>query len=265
VGRVNAIKALGRVLSHARAQTPFRLALLGGGVSRNAIPRDARAVVSLAAEDETRFRAAVEEELAALLEQFAGSDDGLTLAVEAAEAEPAADEAVSSRALDLLATLPSGVVAMAPSLPGAVETSSSVTVAQTSDGVLTLGSMTRSANARALDEVEGTIAACVRLVGAEVEVRRSYPPWEPDLTSNLLATARHTHERVFGGAPALKVVHGGLECAVIGERIPGMDMIAIGPDIRGPHAPGERLGVASTQRFYRLLGALLDDLSQPPR
>ena len=264
-GRVNAIKALGRLLSRARAETPFRLARLEGGVSRNAIPREARAVVSLAPGSETTFRATAERELAALRQQFADTDADLTLAIEVVEAETAADEATSSRALDLLATLPSGVVAMTPSLPGAVETSSSVTVAETSDGVLAFGSMTRSANPRALDEVEATIAASARLGGAELEVRRSYPPWEPELRSDLLAAARRTHERVFGEEPALKVVHGGLECAVIGERIPGIEMISIGPDIRGPHAPGERLGVASTQRFYRLLAALLDDLSRSSR
>lgn len=262
-GRVNAIKGLGRVLSRARAEAPFRLALLDGGVSRNALPRQARAVFSLAAESEPNFRAAAERELAALRRQFAGTDDALTLTFASTEADVAAEDETSVRALDLLATLPSGVIAMTPSLPGAVETSSSVTVAETVDGVLTLGSMTRSANARALDDVEATIAAAARLAGAELEVRRSYPPWVPDLGSGLLAAAQRTHERVFGEAPGLKVVHGGLECAVIGERIPDIEMISIGPDIRGPHAPGERLGVASTQRFYRLLGALLHDLSRP--
>ncbi len=246
-------------------ETSFRLALLEGGVSRNAIPRDARAVVSLAAERETAFRKAAERELAALRRQFAGTDDGVAMTISPAETKTAAEEVSSARALDLLATLPSGVIAMTPSLPGAVETSSSVTVAESNDGVLSFGSMTRSANAHALDDVEATIAAAARLAGAELEVRRSYPPWEPDLTSDLLAAARRTHERVFGEAPALKVVHGGLECAVIGERIPGIEMISIGPDIRGPHAPGERVSVASTQRFYRLLGALLDDLSRPAR
>jgi dipeptidase D len=264
-GRINAVKALGRVLSRAGAAVPLRLASFEGGVSRNAIPRDARAVVSLAATADATFRDEAESELTALRQQFAGTDDGLTLAIAAAEAGAAADEAASARALDLLAILPSGVIAMTPSLPGAVETSSSVTVAETSDGVLSIGSMTRSASARALDDVEATIAAAARLAGAEIEVRRSYPPWEPDPTAPLLTAARRTHERVFGAEPALKVVHGGLECAVIGERIPDMEMISIGPDIRGPHAPGERLGVASTERFYRFLGALVDDLSSGAR
>ena len=104
--------------------------------------------------------------------------------------------------------------------------------------------------------------ALARLGGAAIEVRRSYPPWEPDLGSSLLSSAKATHTRLFGTEPALTVVHGGLECAVLGQRLPGVEMVSIGPEIVGPHAPGERVRISSTQRFYRLLGALLDDLSR---
>lgn len=261
-GRANAIKALGRVLSHTNEHVSFQLARLEGGVSRNALPRDARAVVALDGDAEPAFRAAAEQELARLREQHAGSDDGLALLVERVEGEPAADEPTTSVALDLLAALPSGVVAMTPDLPGVVETSTSLNVATTSDGVLTLASMTRSANAAALDDVAATIRGAARLAGAEVEVLRSYPPWRPDLDSRLLGTARATFKRLFGNAPRLEVVHGGLECAVIGGKLPGVEMISIGPEIVGPHAPGERLSISGTGRFYRLLGALLDDLSR---
>ena len=126
--------------------------------------------------------------------------------------------------------------------------------------MLTLASMTRSANAPGLEEVVAGIEAAARLAGAEVEILKSYPPWRPDLDSELLERARATFERLFGVAPALEVVHGGLECAVIGGRLPGVEMISLGPEIVGPHAPGERLSIPATQRFYRLLGALLDDL-----
>ena len=150
---------------------------------------------------------------------------------------------------------------MTPALPGVVETSTSVTLASTEEGVLTLGSMSRSANAAALDEVEATILAVARLAGTDVEVRRSYPPWEPDLDSPLLSISRETFERVHGRKPSLEIVHGGLECAVIGDRLPGIEMISIGPEIEGMHAPGERVSISSTQSFYQLLGALLADLS----
>jgi dipeptidase D len=122
--------------------------------------------------------------------------------------------------------------------------------------------MTRSANSPGLDDVVARIEAAARLAGAEVEVFRSYPPWRPDLDSKLRGVAQATFERLFGAAPGLEVVHGGLECAVIGDKLPGVEMISLGPEIVGPHAPGERLSIAATQRFYRLLGALLDDLSR---
>jgi len=261
-GRANAIKVLGRVLSRAHGAAPFRLALLEGGVSRNALPREARAVISLPREVEAAAREAVEHEVRSVREQFAGSDDALTMTVAAADAPAVADEPTTARALDLLAAIPSGVVAMSPALPGTVETSTSLNVAETKDGVLTLASMTRSANASALENVVAGIEAAARLAGAEVEILKSYAPWRPDLDSRLLGIAKETFERLFGTAPRLDVVHGGLECAVIGGKLPGVEMISLGPEIVGPHAPGERLSIPATQRFYRLLGALLDDLSR---
>ncbi len=241
---------------------PFRLALLEGGVSRNALPREARAVISLSSGAEVTFRGAVERELGSVREQYAGFDDALSVAVTDSRAATTADESTTSRVLDLLMTTPSGVVAMNPNLAGTVETSTSLNVAETEDSVVTLASMTRSANMPGLEEVVAGIEATARLAGAEVEILKSYPPWRPDLDSTLLERARATFERLFGVAPALEVVHGGLECAVIGGKLPGVEMISLGPEIVGPHAPGERLSIPATQRFYRLLGALLDDLSR---
>ena len=150
---------------------------------------------------------------------------------------------------------------MSPELPATVETSTSLNVASTEDGVLTLASMTRSANAQALEDVVAGIEAAARLAGAEVEIARSYPPWRPDLDSRLLGIARATFERLFGANRA-----GGRarRARVRRDRrqAPGVEMISLGPEIVGPHAPGERLSIPATQRFYRLLGALLDDLSR---
>ena len=261
-GRVNAVKALGRILTRSFEQEPFRLALFSGGVSRNAIPRDARAVVVLEPTAEPAFRAAAEQELAALREQYRGSDDGLALAIDRIEGTASVGERATARTLDLVTTIPTGVVAMSPQLPGVVETSTSLTVATTEGDVLTLASMTRSSNAPALDDVAATIAAAARLGGATIEVVRSYPPWRPDPDSRLLGSAKATYSRLFGVEPVLTVVHGGLECAVLGQKLPGAEMISIGPEIVGLHAPGEKVRISSTQRFYRLLGALLDELSR---
>jgi dipeptidase D len=261
-GRVNANKALGRVLARMWEATPVRVSLLEGGVSRNAIPREAHAVVAVLEDAERVARAAADEELESLRAEFRASDPGLVLAVEQVPDRPSAPEATSRRLLDLLAAMPGGLIAMNTELPGFVETSSSVTVVQTDDGVVTLAAMTRSASAEALEAVIATIEAAARLAGAEVELLRSYPPWRPDLDSRLLQVARETWRQTFDEEPMLVVVHGGLECAVIGEKLPGVEMISIGPEIEGPHAPGERLRVSSTQDFYRVLGALLDRFSR---
>ena len=257
-GRVNAIKALGRVLAVA----PIRLRALTGGASRNAIPRDAVATVALAKGDQPGFRAAAEAELETIAREFAGTDDELALSFGEDATSEAAGVDESRRAIDLVQAIPTGVLAMTPGMPGVVATSTSLTTAATEDGTLVLGSMTRSSNAAALDGVLSVMHALARLGGAEIAVKRSYPPWEPDLDSALLATARATYARMFEAEPALSVVHGGLECAVLGQKLPGVEMVSIGPEIVGPHAPGERVRISSTQRFYRLLGALLDDISR---
>jgi dipeptidase D len=260
-GRINAIKALGRVLSAGSRSTLLRLTSLDGGVSRNAIPRDARAVVSIPAADEQTFRDAVEAELRVLRRQHAGADDGVGVVVAQVEHGPSASPETSAQALDLLTVVPTGVVAMSPNAAGTVETSTSLNVAGTSDGVLTLASMTRSASAAALEDVVSSLEAAARLAGASTEIVRSYPPWEPDRDSGLLATAVATFGRELLQEPRLEIVHGGLECAVIGSKLPGVEMLSLGPTIEGPHAPGERLSISGTRRFYGLLGALLDDLS----
>ena len=257
-GRMNAIKALGRVLG---AATPRHLSSLEGGVSRNAIPRRAGAVVAVPADSVEAFRAAAADELAAIARQFSATDGELELSIEPTDAAPMASAETTRRILDLVAAIPTGVIAVAPGLPDVVETSTSLTTVVTADGVVALGSMTRSSNAAALDGVLGTMHALARLGEAEIEVRRSYPPWEPDLESELLATARATYTRLFEGDPILSIVHGGLECAVLGQKLSGVEMISIGPEIVGPHAPGEKVRISSTQRFFRLLTALLDDLS----
>lgn len=257
-GRVNAIKALGRVLAAAPAH---RLGSFDGGVSRNAIPRDARAVVVVATDSEGAFRVAAEHELAAVASQFASTDGPLQLSIHPTDAVAVASATTTRRVLDLVSAVPTGVVAMAPGLAGVVETSTSLSTAATAEGALALGSMTRSSNAAALDGVLAAMHSLARLGGAEIEARRSYPPWEPQLDSALLTTARATYERLFDTEATLTVVHGGLECAVLGQRLPGVEMVSIGPEIVGPHAPGEKVRISSTQRFYRLLTALLDDLS----
>jgi dipeptidase D len=255
-GRSNAIKLLARTLS---AVPGLPIAALDGGASRNAIPREAAAVVLVA---DGSARAALEAAGALAARAYERTDPGVRVSV-ADEARPpdAWTAEASARVVDLVAALPSGPLGMSADFPGVVETSSSLGVAETAGGRLTLRCLSRSANDDALPEVTLAIAAAARLAGGAVERGRSYAGWRPDLDSPVLAIARAAYERLFGAPPRVSLTHGGLEPAIIGRRRPGLDMISFGPQIEGPHAPGERLHVGSAERFTRLLAALVDELS----
>ena len=256
-GRANAIKLLGHAL---RGAGHVRIAAFDGGASRNAIPRDA---VALVAGD--GVRAAVEAADAAGRRTYARTDPGVRIAAGPAAADPAAEAwtaAASARLLDLVALLPAGPLAMSADFPGLVETSSSVGVAGTAGGTLTLSCLSRSQDDDALPVVRAQIEAAARLAGATHVSLGSYPAWRPDPDAPLLAAATRASARLFGAEPEVSATHGGLETALIGAKRPGLPMLSFGPEIQGPHAPGERLHIASAGRFMQLLRALLDELSR---
>ncbi len=263
LGRSNAIKVLGRALREAHGSAPFRLVSLVGGKSRNAIPREASATVSVAREREEPFRAALDAAAATIRDAFAKTDPGVSIAVTAGEgsAEPWTDES-TAKLLDAIALVPTGPLAMSPDFDGLVETSTSLGEASTDGDQLTLHSLSRSSNDSALPEVESTLDAAARLAGGALEVKHNYKGWRPDLDSRVLAVARTVHERLFGEPPVVAGVHAGLETAVIGTKVTGhLDMLAVGPQIEFPHSPDERVSIPTVERFWRLLVGIVDEFS----
>jgi dipeptidase D len=264
LGRANAVKMLGRVLREAYAAVPFRLVSLDGGKSRNAIPRDAVGVCSVPRDREDAFRSAVSTANAELQDAYAKTDPGVSVTVEGAvDAADAWTEAATATLLDVVAIVPTGPLAMSPDFAGLVETSTSLGEALTDGGELTLHSLSRSSNDSAMPDVIAALDAAARLGGGKLEVKFNYNGWRPDLDSNLLAVARAASERLFGEPPVVTAIHAGLETAVIGTKVSGhLDMLAIGPQIEGPHSPDERVSIPTVQRFWQLLVAIVDDLSR---
>ena len=262
LGRSNAIKVLGRALREAHAAAPFRLVSLDGGKSRNAIPRDATAIVSV--RDGAAFRAAMENAAGTIRDAFAKTDAGVSISVEPAEAtgEPWADDATTTL-LDAIALIPTGPLALSPDFDDLVETSTSLGEAITEAGVLTLHSLSRSSNDSALPEVIGALDATARLAGGELEVKYNYGGWRPNLDSPALAAAAAVYQRLFGEPPIVTAVHAGLETAVIGDKVAGLDMISFGPQIEFPHSPDERVSIPTVERFWKLLVGFVDELSRP--
>jgi dipeptidase D len=261
-GRANAIKALGRALREALAVAPFRLVSLQGGKSWNAIPRDATAICSIPPAREAAFRAAVEAAAAAISDAYAETDPGVTLTVSAAaDAADAWTEGGTLSVLDLVAVVPSGPLAMSPGFQGLVETSTSLGQVVTDGRKLTLHHLSRSSNGSALPDVIAALDSAARLAGGVLTVEQADPGWRPNLDSAALATIGRVYERLFGEAPGVTAVHAWLETAVIGTKVPGLDMISFGPQIEAPHSPDERVSIPTVERFWRLLVAVVDDVS----
>jgi dipeptidase D len=265
LGRSNAVKVLGRVLREAHASVSFRLVSLDGGKSRNAIPRDASAVVSVERRDETAFREAVAAADATIRDAFAKTDPGVAVTVAGGDSstEPWTADA-TTRLLDAVALVPTGPLAMSPDFDGLVETSTSLGEAITEGDTLTLHSLSRSSNDAAMPEVVATLDAAARLAGGKLEVKHNYNGWRPDLESSVLAVARTVYERLFGEEPVVTAVHAGLETSVIGGKVDrSLDMLAIGPQIEFPHSPDERVSIPTVERFWKLLVGIVDEFSRP--
>ncbi len=164
-----------------------------------------------------------------------------------------------------MALVPTGPLALSPDFDDLVETSTSLGEAITAGDRLTLHSLSRSSNDAALPEVIGALDAAARLAGGELEVKHNYGGWRPDLDSPALAALRTSYERLFGEEPIVTAVHAGLETAVIGTKVHGLDMVSFGPQIEAPHSPDERVSIPTVERFWRLMVAFVDEVSKPGR
>ena len=157
------------------------------------------------------------------------------------------------------------MAALSPAFPGVVETSNNLGTLRVAPGQCEAGFLVRSLSNPARDALAARIAGQIQAVGGTAEIHGAYPGWEPKPDSPLLARCQAVYENLHGQPAGLQVIHAGLECGLIAHTHPQLDMISFGPDIRGAHAPGERVEVASVGRCWQLLTALLDQLSLPER
>ena len=259
--RGNATKLLARALNALSFRCAFDLADIAGGNKHNAIPREAFATVLVGAGERDRFVADLETEVAAIQEEFRPVEPEMRLEVTDVDT-PAEmwDDVTTEKVLHLLTALPHGVLAMSYDIPGLVETSTNLATVAAKNGALVMGLSSRSSVASALRAVRLGIRATATLAGAAVEEGNGYPGWKPNLESPLLATLQKVHADL-GLAPEIKAIHAGLECGIIGEKVPGMDMISFGPQIEFPHSPDERVKISSVGTFYGVLTATLRALA----
>ena len=261
--RGNAVKLVARLLGAAReADVEYELVGLEGGSKHNAIPREAAALLVLDPQHESAMRSVVANSVEEFRTELRGIDEGLELRLESADAvDQVLERRDRDRLLDLLLILPHGVLGMSPDIPGLVETSNNLAVVEPAGDGLRIVASCRSSVGPTQKAVLSTIRAAGRLAGAGIEMHGGYPGWKPDMDSQALAVTRRVYTELWGKQPEVTAVHAGLECGLLGEKVPGMDMISFGPQIEGAHSPDERVHIASVERFWNALRGVLRALA----
>ena len=261
LGRGNALRILGGTLQSMLEHLPVEIAEIKGGSAQNAIPREAAAVVVLDEGKEKELKsllAASQSEWKAALGSF---DPGLEITAESV-ARPAQvlDSVDAQRTVDLLASLHHGVLAMSPDVPGLVQDSTNLATVSTKDGVVEIVTSQRSAIESCRKAAARMVATACRQAGFDVEHSGSYPGWKPEPESEIVRKLQEAHQQLFGAPAKLIAMHAGLECGVIGEKYPGMQMISFGPTIVNPHSPGERVQISTVESFWKFLRTALEHL-----
>ncbi len=260
-GRGNAIKMLARVV-FLLGGLDARIVRLSGGAKRNAIPAEASARLCLPRKNLDAARALVVRLRDVLRAENATVEPELDLLASPSAARPGRvyHRALQRDIVRVLTGLPHGVVKMSATIPGLVETSTNVAVLRQTGGTLSLATSQRSLVVTERDEMAASIRAILELGGATVAQADPYPGWIPNLDSPVLRLATRTYRATFGGRPKVEAIHAGLECGIIGEGYPDMDMISLGPTIRDAHSPNERIEIASVAKYWRYLLAILKSM-----
>ncbi len=266
-GRANAIKLLDRFLWNMASKLHVRLASFEGGGKLNAIPREAEAVLVVPAGEVSDVKGAAAEYETMYKEEYEGAEAGIVLAVEeiGLDAPPIIfSEEFQNRLVSLLLSIPHGVIAMSPALRGPVQTSTNLAVVTTKGPKINIGTKQRSLIKSEMAAVSDAVCACGLLAGGEVRSVGDYPAWKPRLDSMILKIACSAYKERVGREPEIKTMHAGLECGILAGKFPGIDMVSVGPRILDAHSPDERVEIASVEKFWAFLSALLGKMADRP-
>ncbi len=252
--RANANKLLFRFLNAASARCEVLLASVDGGGLRNAIPREAEAVVLVKSADYEAFAAALAAYEKVVAAEYAGVEEGISIRIEPCDAPAQMIPAGVATALTkAVVACPDGVQRMSNAMPGLVETSNNLARVVSDGESIKLQCLLRSSVNTAKEALGEAIAAVFTLAGARICLTGSYDGWNPDMSSPILAAMTASYETLYGRKPAVTAIHAGLECGIIGSKYPGLDMISFGPTICYPHSPDEKVEIASVGKFYDFL------------
>lgn len=263
-GRANAIKLLARTLWQLK-DVDYRIGKIDGGSLRNAIPREAEAVLMLNPVDEKQIGEIVSSFEQKLLNEYKVTDSGLKIKFKKYIGVPAEVfvKSFSDNLVNLLLAMPHGVIAMSQDIEGLVETSTNLATIKMTENKLLIGTSQRSSIDSSKRFINSSVTAVFSLAKSDnIKIGDGYPGWKPNVNSKILKTSIEVFRSLFNKEPEIKAIHAGLECGILGDRNPGLDMVSFGPTIHGAHSPDEKVNIESVEKFYNLLKGILKKLTE---
>ncbi|MFM8242578.1 MAG: aminoacyl-histidine dipeptidase [Crocinitomicaceae bacterium] len=261
-GRGNANKWMSRILWEINRKVAIQLISFDGGSLRNAIPREATAVIAIESNNLKDFTTLFNELVSTFQEEYKSIEHALNIDVKEINSYvKAMSENDFKKISNLLCSLHNGVFRMSPDIEGLVEASSSLARVIIKDGHFSTQSLQRSSVESTKSEVAMAIRCAFENIGCEVVQGGEYPGWKPNPDSEILRLMESLYKEMFKEDPKVKACHAGLECGILGKHLPNVDMISFGPNIRAAHSPDEKVQISSVQKFWTYY---LETLSRIP-
>jgi dipeptidase D len=262
-GRANAIIQLDRLLWQIEDKFGLDLHMIKGGSAHNAIPREASSVVIVDSEDVDEIKKLTGDFADNMNSEYGKKEAEVNILVEKIETpDKVLDDEIKFRILNLIYGMPNGILAMSPDIEGLVQTSTNLATAETKDDSLNILTSQRSSVSSQKDEIAEKVKAVGLLAGASVEYQSGYPGWQPNPDSPILQKMKGVYQDLYGVEPGQEAIHAGLETGLIGEKVPGIDMVSFGPTINNPHSPDEEVEIETVERFWNVLKQTLKRLAE---
>lgn len=259
----NANKIMNRLLYNGFEHFGLRISEIEGGSLRNAIPRESFATLVIDDVSKEPFLFEMDALITVIREEFKTVEPNLTIEISATDTpQNVVDLGVQEGFIKSVYAALNGVYKMSSDMADLVETSNNIARIVVRDGEITIACLTRSSSETSKHDLANSLRSCFELSGFEVEYSGSYPGWQPNVNSEILKVLTNLYEDVFEQKPDVVACHAGLECGILGQNYPEMDMVSFGPTIRGAHSPDERVSISSVQKFWKFLHEILKNIPE---
>tara|TARA_R110002073_G_scaffold306012_4_gene475150 strand:+ start:11020 stop:12486 length:1467 start_codon:yes stop_codon:yes gene_type:complete len=259
----NANKIMNRLLYNGFEHFGLRISTINGGSLRNAIPRESFATIVIDEISKEPFQFEMKALIKTIQEEFKSVEPNLSIDINPTSSpETVMELGVQEGLIRSIYGALNGVYKMSVDMEDLVETSNNIAKVTVENGSISVGCLTRSSSESSKHDLANSLRSTFELAGFEVEYSGSYPGWQPNVNSEILKVLTNLYKELFKEEPNVVACHAGLECGILGQNYPEMDMISFGPTIRGAHSPDEKVSISSVQKFWKFLLTILENIPE---